>query len=82
MPGWTLLKVDTLDRAILQTQASRGSAKCAEDTSQRYWSLKWREQSGLHDISCVVVQPRGPGISGLWTAVLLVPSHLQVEESG
>lgn len=52
----------TLERAVLETHAAREAAQRVEASSQRYWSLKWLEQPGHEEgISCVVVEPRGPG---------------------
>ncbi len=56
------LPLEALERALLETAAARDAARRVEADSLRYWTLKWLE--GLNPdagVSCVVVEPRGPG---------------------
>ena len=64
--GGALLSPEALRIAVLDTHAAREAAHQVESASQRYWSLKWVEQLPPDDgVSCVVVEPRGPGYLAL-----------------
>ncbi len=60
--GEKSLPAATLERAVLDTQTAHEAAQRVAASSQRYWCLKWLEQFNCDEgVSCVVVEPRGPG---------------------
>jgi exoribonuclease II len=64
--GPATLSTGELQRTVMETHAAREAAWRVESDSQRYWSLKWVEQLPPEQgVSCVVVEPRGPGYLAL-----------------
>lgn len=64
--GTPKLSASDLQQMVQATQTAREAARYVEGVSQRYWSLQWVAGLPAADgVSCVVVEPRGPGYLAL-----------------